>query len=298
MRITRRSFSMMMGSMLAGGVIARTGTSHAEQGVDDDLSRKLVEIESRLGARLGAAILDTQTGRRWAQRSDERFPMCSTFKAIACGGVLARVDAGEEDLNRRIRFEAGDLVSYSPVTENRVGGEGMTLAEICEAAITQSDNTAGNIVLESLSGPSGLTQFARSLGDDVTRLDRWETELNEATPGDPRDTTTPEAMAGSMRSLVLGDSLSPQSRDQLTAWLVANQTGDAKLRAGLPRDWRIGDKTGGGDHGTMNDVAVIWPPDRKPAIVSIYMTETDASFDDRNAAFAEIGRVLTTTLRV
>lgn len=298
MRITRRSFSTIVASMLAGGVIARTGTSHAEQGVDDDLSRNLVEIESRLGARLGAAILDTQTGRRWAQRSDERFPMCSTFKAIACGGVLARVDAGEEDLNRRIRFEAGDLVSYSPVTENRVGGEGMTLAEICEAAITQSDNTAGNIVLESLSGPSGLTQFARSLGDDVTRLDRWETELNEATPGDPRDTTTPEAMAGSMRSLVLGDSLSPQSRDQLTAWLVANQTGDAKLRAGLPRDWRIGDKTGGGDHGTMNDVAVIWPPDRKPAIVSIYMTETDASFDDRNAAFAEIGRVLTTTLRV
>ncbi|UEM04372.1 class A beta-lactamase [Skermanella rosea] len=262
----------------------------------EDLAGKLVEVERRLGARLGAAILDTESGRRWSHRADERFPLCSTFKAIACGAVLAKVDAGREDLERRIRFEAADVVTYSPVTQDRVGGAGMTLAEICEAAMTRSDNTAGNIILDSLGGPSGVTEFARSLGDDVTRLDRRETDLNEATPGDPRDTTSPAAMVANLESLVLGNTLSPQSRDRLTAWLVSNKTGDAKLRAGLPKDWRIGDKTGGGDYGTMNDVAVIWPPNRKPTIVSIYMTETKASFDDRNAAIAEIGRALKTAL--
>ncbi|UEM21734.1 class A beta-lactamase [Skermanella mucosa] len=294
--LTRRSFSAMVGSLVAGSVIARPGFVLAAPSAGDDLAGKLVEVERRLGARFGAAILDTDSGRRWTHRADERFPLCSTFKAIACGAVLAKVDAGREDLERRIRFEAGDVVTYSPVTQDRVGGEGITLAEICEAAMTRSDNTAGNIILDSLGGPAGVTEFARSLGDAVTRLDRRETDLNEATPGDPRDTTSPAAMVANLESLVLGDTLSPPSRDRLTAWLVSNKTGDAKLRAGLPKDWRIGDKTGGGDYGTMNDVAVIWPPGRKPVIVSIYMTETKASFDDRNAAIAEIGRALKTTL--
>nr|WP_247881146.1 class A beta-lactamase [Skermanella sp. TT6] len=292
MTVTRRGFSAMVGSLLAGGAIMRPGIVPAAAGSGGDLAGKLAEVERRLGARLGAAILDTESGRRWSHRADERFPLCSTFKAIACGAVLAKADAGREDLERRIRFEAADVVTYSPVTQDRVGGAGMTLAEICEAAMTRSDNTAGNIILDSLGGPSGVTEFARSLGDDVTRLDRRETDLNEATPGDPRDTTSPAAMVANLESLVLGNVLSPPSRDRLTAWLVSNKTGDAKLRAGLPKDWRIGDKTGGGDHGTMNDVAVIWPPNRKPTIVSIYMTETKASFDDRNAAIAEIGRAL------
>ncbi|WP_425501035.1 class A beta-lactamase [Skermanella pratensis] len=286
----------MVGSLLAGGAVVRPGIAFAAPGSGEDLAGKLTEVERRLGARFGADILDTESGRRWAHRAEERFPLCSTFKAIACGAVLAKVDAGREDLERRIRFEAGDVVTYSPVTQDRVGGDGMTLAEICEAAMTRSDNTAGNIILDSLGGPAGVTEFARSLGDTVTRLDRWETDLNEATPGDPRDTTSPAAMVANLESLVLGDTLSRPSRDRLTAWLVSNKTGDAKLRAGLPKDWRIGDKTGGGDHGTMNDVAVIWPPGRKPVIVSIYMTETKASFDDRNAAIAEIGRALRTTL--
>ena len=292
MTVTRRGFSAMVGSLLAGGAIMRPGIVPAAPGSGGDLAGKLAEVERRLGARLGAAILDTESGRRWSHRADERFSLCSTFKAIACGAVLAKADAGREDLERRIRFEAADVVTYSPVTQDRIGGAGMTLAEICEAAMTRSDNTAGNIILDSLGGPSGVTEFARSLGDDVTRLDRRETDLNEATPGDPRDTTSPAAMVANLESLVLGNVLSPPSRDRLTAWLVSNKTGDAKLRAGLPKDWRIGDKTGGGDHGTMNDVAVIWPPNRKPTIVSIYMTETKASFDDRNAAIAEIGWAL------
>lgn len=256
------------------------------------LAAKLIEIEARLGARLGVAILDTQTGRRWEHRASERFPLCSTFKVLACGAILARADADQEDLYRRIRFEASDIVTYSPVTQNRIGGRGMTLAELCEAAITRSDNTAGNLILESLGGPHSVTEFARFLGDSMTRLDRWETELNEATPGDMRDTTTPEAMLANLQSLVLGDVLSQPSRDQFTRWLVSNKTGDAKLRAGLPDDWRIGDKTGGGAYGTMNDIAVIWPPGRKPLVISIYMTESKASFDDRNAAVADIGRAV------
>ncbi|HWK45586.1 MAG TPA: class A beta-lactamase [Stellaceae bacterium] len=281
--------------MITGGMVARAGVVHAAKG-GDALIGKLAEIEKAVGARLGVAVLDTETGRRWSHRSTERFPLCSTFKVIACGAVLARVDAGREDLTRRIRFEAGEVVTYSPVTKGRVGGDGMTLAEVCEAALTQSDNTAGNMILKSLGGPSGVTDFARALGDRMTRLDRWETELNEATPGDPRDTTTPAAMVANLRSLVVEGGLSPRSRDQLATWLVSNKTGDAKLRAGLPRDWRIGDKTGGGDYGTMNDVAVIWPPRRKPVIVSVYMTETKASFDDRNAAIAAIGRAVKAAL--
>lgn len=295
--LTRRRFAVMVGALLAGSLIAYSNIASATNETGEELLGKLVEIEERLDARIGVAVLDTQTGRRWEHRADERFPMTSTFKALACGAVLTRVDAGEEDLDRRIRIEASDIVTYSPVTENHVGEE-MTLGELCEATITTSDNTAGNLILETLGGPSGVTEFARSLGDSMTRLDRWETALNEATPGDPRDTTTPNAMVANLRKLVVGDALSQQSRDQLTAWLVANQTGDEKLRAGLPKDWRVGDKTGGGNHGTTNDVAVIWPPGREPLIVSVYITQTEASVDERNAAIAEIGRAVYAALAI
>jgi beta-lactamase class A len=260
--------------------------------VVDAVTQALLEAEHRLGARLGAFIVDTGSGRHWQLRPTERFPMCSTFKVLAAGAVLTRVDHGQESLDRRVRFEGADVVTYSPVTKARAGREGMTLAELCEAAITQSDNTAGNLLLKSIGGPPALTAFARTLGDEVTRLDRWETELNEATPGDPRDTTTPEAMAGNLNRLALGDVLSETSRGQLVAWMLANKTGDAKLRAGLPKDWRVGDKTGGGEQGTMNDIAVLWPTGHKPLIVTLYMTETTAPFDDRNAAFAEIARAI------
>ena len=286
MKLTRRHSLTGLGAALA----ARTALAADPAGTG--LAGKLARIEERIGGRLGVAVYDTGSGQHHGHRSDERFPMCSTFKVLACAAVLARVDMGQEDLSRRIRFEASDLVTYSPVTKDRVGGGGMALADLCEAGITQSDNTAGNLILASLGGPSGVTSYARALGDIVTRLDRTETGLNDAIPGDPRDTTTPGAMTANLRALVAGNALTQPSRDQLTAWLVANQTGGAKLRAGLPGDWRVGDKTGGGDWGTTNDVAVIWPPGRKPVIVSVYLTGTKASFDDRNAAIAAIGRAL------
>jgi beta-lactamase class A len=244
---------------------------------------------------LGVALIDTATGQQAGHRMAARFPMCSTFKVLAASAILKRVDEGKEKLERRVVYQKSDLVTYSPTTEKHVGG-GMTLAEICEAAITLSDNTAGNLMLANIGGPAGLTAFARSIGDPVTRLDRIETELNEATPGDPRDTTTPEAMAKNLRALMLGNVLSAGSRHQLTAWLVGNKTGDARLRAGLP-GWRIGDKTGSGEHGTANDVAVLWPPGRAPMVVTVYLTNTSASAERRNAAIAEVGRAIMVTAR-
>ena len=288
--LSRRQFTCLAGAGLALG-LARPFVRPARAA--SDLDALLAGIETRFSGCLGAFVIDMATERRWGRRADERFPMCSTFKLIAAAGVLSRVDAGEETLARRVVLKPEDIVTYSPVTEKRVGGEGMTMAEICEAALTQSDNTAGNVLIDTLGGPAGVTAFARSIDDDIFRLDRRETELNEAKPGDPRDTTSPAAMAKSLAALVQGDALSEGSRRQLTEWLVANRTGDAKLRAGLPKTWRIGDKTGGGAFGTMNDVAAIWPePKRPPIIVSLYLTQTEASFDDRNAAFAEIGRAL------
>lgn len=277
----------------AGAIAAAAFTplGRAAPTAADDAAAGLATIEARLGGRLGVVVLDTGSGRRWAHRADERFPMCSVFKAIAGAAVLAMVDAGREDLQRRILFEASALVPWSPVTEARVGGHGMTLAELCDAAITRSDNTAGNLLLHELGGPAGLTAFMRRLGDTTSRLDRWETALNEARPGDPRDTTTPTAMAANFQALLAGPALAARSREQLAAWLVASRTGGTRLRAGLPASWRVGDKTGTGEHGTMNDVAMAWPPGRAPVVVSAFITQTDASFELRSAALAEVGRI-------
>jgi beta-lactamase class A len=166
----------------------------------------------------------------------------------------------------------------------------MSLRELCEAAMTRSDNTAGNLLLKNMGGTAGLTAFARSLGDNVTRLDRTETELNEAAPGDPRDTTTPNAMAENFRRLLFGNELMPESRDQLAKWLIANKTGDKRLRAGLPQGWRVGDKTGAGAHGTTNDVAVVWPPQRSPLIIAVYLTGASLDVNGQNEVIASAGR--------
>jgi beta-lactamase class A len=256
------------------------------------LQPELATIETASGGRLGVAVLDTKTGARAAHRANERFPMCSTFKLLAAAAVLKRVDKGQEKLDRKIAFDAADLVVNSPITQKRVAEGSLTLAEICEAAMVVSDNTAGNLLLANLGGPAGVTAFARSLGDQTTRLDRIEPELNEALPGDPRDTTSPAAMLGSIRSLVLGDALSLSSRRQLTEWLTGNKTGDTRLRARLRKDWRVGDKTGAGERGTTNDVGVLWPPDRAPVIVAIYLTGSLGSSEQRNATIAAIGEAV------
>lgn len=268
----------------------------AQPGPDDQVTKTIFDVEQRLKARLGVVLRDLESGRSWTHKADERFAMCSTFKAVAAAAVLARVDRGEEDLARRVVFPASDLVTYSPVTKDHAGGGGMPMREICAAAVTLSDNTAGNLMLKSLGGPEGLTRFLRSIGDEVSRLDRWEIALNEAKPGDPRDTTTPNALTATMQKLALGTVLSAKSRDQFTTWLVANKTGDAKVRAGVPKGWRVGDKTGAGDYGSNNDTGIIWPPNRRPILFTILTTETTASVADKNAGMADIARALAAVL--
>jgi beta-lactamase class A len=286
--LTRRT--ALVGSLLAASGLA-SGKAEAQEARSADAEAGLAELERRYGGRLGVAILDTATGHRIEHRGDERFAMCSTFKFLAAALVLARVDRKEERLDRQIVYTKKELVSWSPVTEKHAGGPGMTVAELCEAAMTISDNTAGNLLLASFGGPAGLTAFARSLGDGFTRLDRLETVLNEAKPGDPRDTTMPTAMLANMHKLVIGDVLSKPSRDQLIAWLLANKTGGKRLQAGVPTGWRVGDKTGTGANGVTNDIAVIWPPDRGPLVVTAYFAESPAPDDQRNLVIAEVGRI-------
>jgi beta-lactamase class A len=254
-------------------------------------------IEAMSGGRLGVALIDSATGARAGHRADERFPITSTFKLLAAAAVLARVDAGQESLGRRVHFTADEVVAAgSPATKERAGSEaGMSLEELCAAAMMLSDNTAGNLLLAALAGgPAALTAFAHTLGDGVTRLDRIEPDLNEARPGDPRDTTTPAAMAANLRTLLLGSTLSPVSREKLTGWLLGNKTGDARLRAGLPAAWRVGDKTGSGERGSTNDVAVLWPPgaNRAPILLAVYLTDTTQPPERRNAALAAVGRAV------
>lgn len=261
-----------------------------------DLKSKISRIESRVKGRLGVAVLDTGSDRRFGYRKDERFPMCSTFKLMAAAAILKRVEQGQETLERRVHFSKSDLVTYSPATEKHLES-GMTVAELCEAAITLSDNTAGNLMLGMLGGPPGVTAFARALGDPLTRLDRTELALNEAVPGDPRDTTTPAAMAEDLRKLMFGGALAKASSEQLKAWLLANKTGDARLRARLPAGWRVGDKTGSGERGSTNDVGILWPPDAAPLIVAVYLTQTAASMNERNEALAAVGEAVAAAFR-
>jgi beta-lactamase class A len=252
--------------------------------------KELVELEEASGGRLGVALLDTASGVHAGHRTDERFPMCSTFKLLAVAAVLARVDRREEQLERIVRFTPKDIVTYSPATETRVGDAGMSINELCAAAITLSDNTAGNLLLAAIGGPTGLTAFARTLGDDMTRLDRIEPDLNEALSGDPRDTSTPAAMLSNLRALTFGNVLSPASKAQLIEWLIQNKTGDKRLRAGLPTGWKVGDKTGSGARGTTNDLAIVWPSEHPPVLVSVYLTAATADDDQRNLTIAAVGK--------
>jgi beta-lactamase class A len=256
---------------------------------NEDFHRSVAACEAASGGRLGVAILDTATGARLSWRGDERFPMCSTFKFLLATAILRRVDRGQDRLDRRVRIAASDILDNSPITEQRVGRDA-SVAELCAATVTRSDNAAANLLLPAVGGPAGLTRFLRGLGDDRTRLDRNEPMMSEAIPGDPRDTTTPLAMLGLLDQILMGRILSGPSRARLTGWMLANQTGDHRLRAGLPATWKVGDKTGTGDHGTTNDIAILWPPARAPLLVTSYLTGTALSSDDRDAIHARLAR--------
>jgi beta-lactamase class A len=255
----------------------------------------LAAIEGRVGGRIGVAAgpADRLLIRH---RAEERFPLCSTFKALAVAAVLARVDAGSETLDRIVPYGADALLSYAPVTrkalEARGGAGRLPVADLCAAALEWSDNTAANLLLADLGGPERLTAWLRGLGDPVTRLDRTEPTLNSALPGDPRDTTTPEAMRATLGRILLGSVLAPPSRNRLEAWMVGSRTGFKRLRAGLPEDWTVGDKTGSGDNGSFNDVAILRPPGRAPVLAAVYVTGATAPAATIESAYAEIGRLI------
>jgi beta-lactamase class A len=294
--ITRRDF-------LRAGTVAAIGTGALCRGLYAEsnqqflnLPASLAQLEKRCSGRLGVAVLDTGSGKQIGHRADERFAMCSTFKMLLAAAVLQKADQGQESLGRAIKIPAKPLIPYSPLTEEQAGGQ-MSISELCNAAMTRSDNTAANLLLDTLGGPEGITRFARSLGDTVTRLDRTEGTLNEARPGDPRDTTSPAAMIGDMKTLLLGDALSSLSRDQLTLWMIANKTGGDRLRAGLPSGWRVGDKTGSNGETTTNDIAIVWPAQRAPVLITAYLTECAGSETKRSAVLAEVGRLIATSLK-
>ena len=256
------------------------------------LHAQCARIESQTGGRLGVAMLDTHNRIAAGYHANQRFPVCSTWKLLAVAALLRQVDEGHENLERRIRFSASELVVYSPVTKGHVDATGMSLRELCDAALVWSDNTAGNLLLAALGGPSAITRFARAIGDPVTRLDRTEPTLNEATPGDARDTTSPRAMLGDLDTLLLGNALTPPSRARLNAWLAASRTGARLLRAGFPANWRVGDKSGAGEHATRNDVAIATPPRRAPILVAAYLTGATVPMPQRDAALAAVARAI------
>lgn len=251
-------------------------------------------IEHDLGARVGFYMHDMQTGDVIVYAADDRFPMNSTFKLLACGALLSRVENEKTDLTDTIRLQNVEIVDYSPAIENHIreGHVEVSFDETCSMMLSVSDNTAANIVLSEIGGPEGLTAFLRSIGDQVTRLDRWETALNEAVPGDLKDTTTPRAIARSVQNLILGEALSPTSRATLREWLSDHRVADALFRAALPPDWSIDDRTGAGGFGSRSIVAVIYPPDRAPIVAAFFVAETEADFKSRNAAAALIGEAI------
>ncbi|NJM33449.1 MAG: class A beta-lactamase [Rhodomicrobium sp.] len=286
---TRRQ--ALLGAAIAVPALLSDRTQ-AETSPQESLNARLAGLEQEHGGRLGVAILNIATGAKSGHRVSERFLMCSTFKTLLAAFILARIDRGEEKLDRRITFAKDDLVEWSPVTETRFGDPGITVSELCEATITLSDNTAANLLLASFGGPKSLTDFIRGLDDHYTRLDRFEPDLNEHdSPGDIRDTTTPAAMIETLRKLIFTDVLSQRSRSLLTAWHIANKTGDERLRAGFPRIWLVGDKTGTNRSGNANDIGFAWPLNRGPILVTAFYEISSVSGSARNKVLAEVGRI-------
>lgn len=259
------------------------------------LDQQLAKLEQGANGRLGIAMINTANGTKILYRGGQRFPFCSTFKFMLAAAVLGQSQSQPNLLDKHINYHESDLLSYAPVTRKNLA-RGMTVSELCAATIQYSDNTAANLLIKELGGLAAVNQFARSIGDHTFRLDRWEPDLNTSLPNDPRDTTTPAAMAASMNKLVLGDVLRPAQRNQLVAWLKGNTTGDATIRAGAPAGWVVGDKTGSGDYGTTNDIAVLWPTQGAPIILVVYFTQREKEAKPRRDVLASATKIILSQL--
>ena len=290
LRLARRDLILATTSVMVAACASQAPRPSAtERDAQQDANGELARIEASVGGRVGVFALDTASGRTLAHRADARFAMCSTFKWTLAAAVFARIDRGEGSLEQRIAFGPADLMEAAPVAKEHVGEGAMTVEALARAAVTVSDNTAANLLLAWLGGPGALTAFFRQLGDTVTRLDRNEPTLNSNDPGDVRDTTSPRAMVGLMNAVLLGSALKTASRERLLALLEACETGKRRLRAGLPADWVVGDKTGTGDF-AVNDVAIAIPPGRAPILMAAYMSDPDGP-DDEDCVRHEAGDV-------
>lgn len=286
---------VLAGALSALSLSAQAPTAEAQIVGAASIAQRLAELERRHTGRICVSVLDLATGEQIAHRANERVLLCSTFKVLALSNILHRVDKGFESLDRRLFFYESDVVDYSPVTSRYAGASGMSLSEICEAGLVYSDNTSANLMLAAFGGPAALTAFCREIGDDVTRLDRAETDMNYPDgPEDQRDTTTAAAMAKNLQKLFFEDILSLRSRYQLASWMVGCKTGYMRLRAGLPDYWLTADKTGTNNDkiGSANDIAVVWPNKRGPLIISAYCEIPGISAKERNSIVAEIGRIV------
>lgn len=256
------------------------------------IGKKLAELEKSTGGRLGVVLINTADNSQIVYRGDERFPMCSTSKVMAASAILKQSETQTGLLNQRVEIKKSDLVNYNPITEKHLDG-GMTIAELTDATLRYSDNTAMNKLIAQLGGPAKVTQFARSIGDKTFRLDRTEPTLNTAIPGDERDTTTPAAMAKTLQNLTLDNALAEPQRKQLVEWMKKNTTGGASIRAGLPTTWTVADKTGSGSYGTTNDIAVIWPENQPPLVLVTYFTQPQKEAKSRNDVLAAAAKIVT-----
>ena len=286
MLIDRRSF-VTGAAVLAAGCSRRTSESRQAH-----TALELLRTELGQRARLGVAALDTGNGRSVSFDANSRYAMCSTFKLPLAAAILSAADRGTISLSDPIEFGEADLLDYAPVIRANLRRGRLSVERMCRAIVQVSDNSAANLLLRRVGGPAGLTQFIRRCGDSVTRLDRYEEELNSNLPGDPRDSTTPAAMVGLMRSLLLGNMLRPASRERLIGWMEGATTGLRRLRAGLPPGWRAGDKTGNGANGAANDVAIAFPPNRPPILIASYMSGVEVDDSARHAAHAAVGRIV------
>jgi beta-lactamase class A len=301
--LSRRLVLAGMASALAlpgqaqdGGTLTRDlHPRPVDGGLIPGFSFELIELD--VGGRLGVFVLDTETGRSSGWGENRRWPLNSTFKFLLAGAVLLRVDAGAERLDRRLPIRAGDLVAWSPVLASAVGQE-LSVGQLCHAAMTASDNAAANLLLSSLGGPAALTAILRDTGDRVTRIDRFEPALNQATEGDPRDTTTPRQMVQNMAGFLRGDVLSPDGKAQLWRWMIDNTTGGARIRAGVPDGWVVGDRTGAGTAGETSTIAAIMPPGRAPLLMAVYVAGSRRDDAFQSARHAELARIATANLLV
>lgn len=260
-------------------------------------SQSIEKVESRVSARIGVAVYDTATNEMWSYKGDERFPMMSTFKTLACANLLYDSENEGLDLESKVRVESNELIAWSPITKEFVGKD-ISLKDACTATMEMSDNTAANIVLAGIDGPNGLTEFLRSTGDNKTRLNHIEPDLNHARPGDVRDTTTPNTMVKTLNDLVYGNVLSEASKAQLKTWMKDNKVSDGMIRSILPDGWNIADRSGAGAYGSRAITAIVWSETRAPLIISISLTETELTIPERDTVINEIGELIFDDYRV